>query len=117
VVAKQKLTTEDLSTEQFCTDWHRQLVTLKELVEVPMIVSLLPSDLAVEGVRTLLDRLLGRMWKPGWDKTRNKSPRAHRRVAKQKGAHTSVQRRLQAHGRAVNSVVHSTGVTLLRTSE
>ena len=97
VVAKPKLTIEDLSTEQFCTDWHRQLVALKELVEVPMIVSLLPSDLAVESVRTLLDRLLGRMWKPGWDKTRNKSPRAHRHVAKQKGAHTSVQRRIQAH--------------------
>jgi hypothetical protein len=97
VVAKTKLTIEDLSTEQFCTDWHRQLVALKELVEVPMIASVLPSDLAVGSVRTLLDRLLGRMWKPGWDKTRNKSPRAHRHAAKQKGAHTSVQRRLQAH--------------------
>lgn len=97
VVAKQKLTIADLSTEQFCTDWHRQLVALKELVAVEMIVSLLPSDLAAEGVRTLLDRLLGRMWKPGWDKTRDKSPRAHRHAAKQKGAHTSVQRRLKAH--------------------
>lgn len=97
VVAKTKLTIEDLSTEQFCKDWHRQLVALKELVDVPMIVSLLPSDLAAEDVRTLLDRLLGRMWKPGWDKTRNTSPRAHRHAAKQKGAHTSVQRRLQAH--------------------
>jgi len=38
---------------------------------------------------------LGEMWKPGWDKTRNKSPRAHQHAAKQKGAHTSVQRRLQ----------------------
>lgn len=97
VVAKQKLTIEDVSTEQFCKDWHRQLVALKELVEVPMIVSLLPSDLTVESVGTLLDRLLGRMWKPGWDKTRNTSPRAHRHAAKQKGAHTSVQRRLKAH--------------------
>jgi len=101
VVAKQKLTIEDLSVEQFCTDWHRQLVALKELVEVPMIVSLLPSDLTVEGVRTLLDRLLGRMWKPGWDKTRNKSPRPHRHATKQKGAHNSVQRRLQAHKSSV----------------
>jgi hypothetical protein len=97
VVAKAKLTIGDLSTEQFCTDWHRQLVALKELVAVPVIVSLIPSGLAVESVRTLLDRLLGRMWKPGWDKTRNTSPRPHRRAAKQKGAHTSVQRRLQAH--------------------
>lgn len=97
VVAKQKLTIEDVSTEQFCKDWHRQLVALKELVEVDMIVSLIPSDLTVEGVRTLLGRLLGRMWKPGWDKTRDKSPRTHRHAAKQKGAHTSVQRRLQAH--------------------
>src|SRR5829696_2411470 len=97
VVAKPKLTIEDLSAEQFCKDWHRQLVALKELVEVPLIVSLIPSDLAAEGVRALLDRLLGRTWKPGWDKTRNTSPRAHGHVAKQKGAHTSVQRRLQAH--------------------
>ncbi len=101
VVAKQKLTIEDLSAEQFCTDWHRQLVALKELVEVPVIVSLIPSDLTVESVRTLLDRLLGRMWKPGWDKTRDKSPRAHPHAAKQKGAHTSVQRRLQAHKSSV----------------
>ena len=97
VVAKQKLTIEELSTEQFCKDWHRQLVALKELVSVPMIVSLIPSDLTAQSVGKLLDRLLRRMWKPGWDKTRNKSPRAHRHAAKQKGAHTSVQRRLQAH--------------------
>jgi len=97
VVAKQKLTIEDLSVEQFCTDWHRQLVALKELVAVPMIVSLIPWDLTAEGVRALLDRLLGRTWKPGWDKTRNKSPRPHQHAAKQKGAHTSVQRRIQAH--------------------
>jgi hypothetical protein len=97
VVAKQKLTIEDVSTEQFCKDWHRQLVALKELVEVPMIVLLIPTDLTAESVGKLLDQLLGRMWKPGWDKTRNKSPRIHRHAAKQKGAHTSVQRRRQAH--------------------
>jgi len=96
VVAKQKLTIEDLSTKQFCKDWHRQLAALKELVSVPMIVSLIPSDLTAESLVELLNRLLGRMWKPGWDKTRNKSPRAHRHAAKQKGAHTSVQRRRQA---------------------
>lgn len=50
---------------------------------------------------TLLDQLLGRMWKPGWDKPRNKSPRAHRHAVKQKGAHPSVQRRLQAHKSSV----------------
>jgi hypothetical protein len=97
VVAKQKLTIEDLSTEQFCTDWHRQLVALKELVSVPMIVSLIPSDLTAESLVELLDQLLGTMWKPGWDKTRNKSPRPHHHAAKQKGAHTSVQRCRQAH--------------------
>jgi hypothetical protein len=96
VVAKQKLTIEDLSTDQFCKDWHRQLAALKELVEVPMIVLLIPTDLTAESVGKLLDQLLGRMWKPGWDKTRNKSPRVHRHAAKQKGAHTSVQRRRQA---------------------
>jgi hypothetical protein len=96
VVTKQKLTIEDLSTEQFCKDWHRQLVALKELVEVPTIVLLIPTDLTAESVRELLDRLLGKMWKPGWDKTRNKSPRTRRHAAKQKGAHTSVQRRRQA---------------------
>jgi hypothetical protein len=96
VVAKQKLTIEDLSTEQFCKDWHRQLVALKELVSVPEIVSLMPTDLTVESVGRLLDQLLGKMWKPGWDKTRNKTPRTHRHAAKQKGAHTSVQRRRQA---------------------
>ena len=96
VVSKQKLTFEDLSTEQFCTDWHRQLAALKELVSVPMIVSLIPADLTAEGLVTLLDELVGTMWKPGWDKTRNKSPRANRHAAKQKGAHTSVQRRRQA---------------------
>jgi len=74
VVSKQKLTIEDLSTEQFCKDWHRQLVALKELVSVPMIVSLIPSDLTAESLVELLDQLLGEMWKPGWDKTRNKSP-------------------------------------------
>jgi hypothetical protein len=97
VVAKQKLTIEDVSTEQFCKDWHRQLVALKELVSVPMIVSLIPSDLTAESLVELLDQLLGTMWKPGWDKTRNKSPRPHHHAAKQKGAHTSVQRRRQAH--------------------
>jgi hypothetical protein len=97
VVAKQKLTIDDLSTEQFCKDWHRQLVALKELVEVPMIVSLIPSDLTEESLGQLLDPLLGRMWKPGWDKTRNTSPRPHPHAKKQKGAHTSVQRRLQAY--------------------
>jgi Transposase DDE domain len=96
VVAKQKLTIEDLSSEQFCKDWHRQLVALKELVSVPMIVLLIPSNLTAESVGKLLDQLLGKMWKPGWDKTRNKSPRVHRHAAKQKGAHTSVQRRRQA---------------------
>jgi hypothetical protein len=96
VVAKRKLTIDDLSTEQFCKDWHRQLTALKELVPVPMIVSLIPSDLTAESLRALLDQLLGTMWKPGWDKTRNKSPRAHTHAAKQKGAHTSVQRRRQA---------------------
>ena len=45
--------------------------------------------------RLWLGRLLGTMWKPGWDKTRNTSPRPHPHAAKQKGAHTSVQRRLQ----------------------
>lgn len=96
VVAKQKVTIEDLSSEQFCKDWHRQLVALKELVSVPEIVSLMPADLTAESVGKLLDQLLGKMWKPGWDKTRNKSPRVHRHAAKQKGAHTSVQRRRQA---------------------
>ncbi len=96
VVSKQKLTIEDLSTEQFCKDWHRQLAALKELVSVPMIVSLIPADLTAEGLVTLLDQLLGTMWKPGWDKTRNESPRANHHAAKQKGAHTSVQRRRQA---------------------
>lgn len=96
VVAKRKLTLDDLSTAQFCKDWHRQLVALKELVAVPMIVSLTPSDLTADGLGQLLERLLGQMWKPGWDKTRNKSPRANHHTAKQKGAHTSVQRRLQA---------------------
>ena len=95
--AKQKLTFEDVSTEQFCKDWHRQLVALKELVSVPEIVSLIPSDQTAESLVKLLDQLLGTMWKPGWDKTRNKSPRANRHAAKQKGAHTSVQHRLQAH--------------------
>jgi hypothetical protein len=97
VVAKQKLTIEDLSTKQFCKDWHRQLVALKELVGVPEIVSLIPTDLTAESVGKLLDQLLGKMWKPGWDKTRNKTPRVQRHAAKQKGAHTSVQRRRQAH--------------------
>jgi len=96
VVAKQQLTIEDVSTKQFCKDWHRQLSALKELVSVPMIVSLISSDQTAEGLVELLDRLLGRMWKPGWDKTRNKSPRTNRHAAKQKGAHTSVQRRRQA---------------------
>jgi hypothetical protein len=96
VVAKRKLTIDALSTEQFCTDWHRQLAALKELVPVSMIVSLIPSDLTEESMGTLLDQLLGNMWKPGWDKTRNKTPRTHPHAAKQKGAHTSVQRRLQA---------------------
>jgi len=96
VAAKQKLTIADLSAEQFCKDWHRQLVALKELVSVPMIVSLIPSNLSAESLVELLDRLLGELWKPGWDKTRNTSPRAHRHDAKQKGAHTSVQRRRQA---------------------
>src|SRR4029077_3805467 len=73
VVAKQKLTIEDLSTEQFRKDWYRQLVALKELVSVSMIASLLPSDLTVESLGTLLDQILGKMWKPGWDKTRNQS--------------------------------------------
>ncbi|AWM35702.1 IS4/IS5 family transposase [Gemmata obscuriglobus] len=97
VVAKRKVTIDDLSTAQFCTDWHRQLAALKELVEVSMIVSLIPTDQTAESVGTLLDQLLGTMWKPGWDKTRNKAPRAHPHAAKQKGAHTSVQRRRQAH--------------------
>lgn len=96
VVAKQKLTIADLSTEQFCKDWHRQLVALKELVSVPMIVSLISPDQTAESLVKLLDQLLGGMWKPGWDKTRNKSPRANHHAAKQKGAHTSVQRRRQA---------------------
>ena len=96
VVAKRKLTLDDLSTKQFCTDWHRQLAALKELVPVPMIVSLIPSDRTAERLGTLLDQLLGTLWKPGWDKTRNKTPRTHPHAAKQKGAHTSVQRRLQA---------------------
>ena len=71
-------------------------MALKELVSVPMIVSLIPSDLTAESLVELLDRLLGTMWKSGWDKTRNKSPRANRHAAKQNGAHTSVQRRRQA---------------------
>jgi Transposase DDE domain len=96
VVAKRKVTLDELSTKQFCTDWHRQLAALKELVPVPMIVSLVPTDLTPERLGTLLDQLLGTMWKPGWDKTRNKTPRAHPHATKQKGAHTSVQRRLQA---------------------
>ena len=72
------------------------MAALKELVSVPMIVLLIPTDLTAEDVRKLLDQLLGKMWKPGWDKTRNKSPRVHRHAAKQKGAHTSVQRRRHA---------------------
>jgi hypothetical protein len=102
VVAKPKLTIDDLSTEQFCTDWRRQLAALKELVAVPMIVSLIPTDLTAESMKALLEQLLGTMWKPGWDKTRNKLPRAHRHAAKQKGAHTSVQRRRQAHAANVD---------------
>jgi IS4 transposase len=96
VVAKQKLTVDDLSTKQFCVDWRRQLVSLKELMSVPEIVSLIASDLTAESLVELLDRLSDRMWKPGWDKTRNKSPRTNGHAAKQKGAHTSVQRRRQA---------------------
>lgn len=97
VMAKREQTIDDLSTKQFVRDWQSQLSALKELVEVPMIVSLVPRDLTAESLGVLLDRLLGSMWKPGWEKTRNKSPRASRHAAKQKGAHTSVHRRLKAH--------------------
>ena len=69
-------------------------MALKELVSVPEIVSLIPPDLTGESLVKLLDQLLGKMWKPGWDKTRNKSPRANRHAAKQKGAHTWADRKL-----------------------
>lgn len=96
VAAKRKVAIDDVSTRQFYWDWQRQLTALKELVSVPVIVSLTPRNLTAEELGELLDRLLGAMWKPGWEKTRNKSPRSHRVAAKRKGAHTSVERRRQA---------------------
>lgn len=96
VATHRKMTIEDLSTSQFYKDWHRQLTALKELVEVPMIVMLIPGESTAESIEKLLKELLGEMWKPGWKKTRNKSPRTRGHTAKQNGAHTSVHRRRQA---------------------
>jgi hypothetical protein len=96
VVVKHKCTLDDLSTHQFFKDWHRQLVALKELVPVPTVVSLIPSDLTAAAVVEMLDRLLGGVWQAGWTKTRNKTSRARRSVAKKNGAHNSVQRRRNA---------------------
>lgn len=97
VVAKEKTTIDDLSTKQFSKDWRGQLVALRELVDVPTIVSLIPGELTAEAMVKLLGDLLGRPWKPGWRKTRNKVPRTRGHAAKQRGAHTSVQRRRQSY--------------------
>ena len=95
-VAKRAEALADVSTHQFAKDWHRQLVALKELVDVGTIVSLIPTQLTADRVVELLEDLMSEVWKPGWTKTRNKKPRPHRHTAKKKGAHTSVQRRRNA---------------------
>ena len=96
VVSRREEKLNDISEHQFWKDWHRQLVALKELVNVGKIISLIPVGLTAVEMVELLDRLLSKMWKPGWKKTRNAKPRPHRVVAKKKGAHTSVHRRRQA---------------------
>lgn len=102
-VAKQKLTLEDISTHQFFKDWHRQLVALKELVPVNEVVSLIPPDLTAQSIGELLNRLLADVWKAGWTKTRNKTPRTYRLPTKRNGAHDSVQRRRNAAKRSSRS--------------
>lgn len=47
-------------------------------MNMPSIVSLIPTDLTTQNMALLLDRLLSPMWKPGWYKIRNQSPLAHR---------------------------------------
>jgi Transposase DDE domain len=83
----------DVSEHQVWKDWHRQLVAVKELVPLESILGAIPRVLDASEVVRLLRSWLGGLWKAGWKKTRNKTPRSHSVNAKKRGAHTSVHRR------------------------
>jgi Transposase DDE domain len=97
VVASQEgLAAESVSMEKLFDDVQAELTALVVLFPSATIVGWFAGEWSREEVARRLERLLGSAWKPRYRKAISKKARPKVKKAKQSGAHTSVQKILEA---------------------
>lgn len=87
---------EKLSTEQIFVDVKRQLIAVSELVPSNEISALIPKERTLSELKSHLKSILQMEIPKLWYKTKNKKPRPHPKKVKGSGAHTSVERLINA---------------------
>jgi hypothetical protein len=90
------LVAESVSMEKLFDDVEAELTAVSVLFPSATIAGWFAGELSREDVVHRLELLLGGAWKPRYRKAINKKPRPKVNKAKQSGAHTSVQKVLEA---------------------
>jgi hypothetical protein len=95
-VAPEPTEVEALSAEPIFTDLHEELVGLHRVWGPEELLGCLPAPASADQVGTRLRALLGRAWSALWRKAVHKKRRPHKPKQKERGAHTSVHKLLEA---------------------
>ena len=120
-----ELAADAVSMEKLFDDVTKELTALVVLFPSATIAGWFAGEWSREEVARRLSPLLGGAWKERYRKATNKKPRPKVKKAKCSGAHTSVQKLLEAkrleatriQGRSVGEVVQSRGLALPAGSE
>lgn len=97
VAASQEgVVAESVSMEKLFDDVQAELTAMVVLFPSAMIAGWFAGEWSCEEVARRLEHLLGGAWKPRYRKAINKTARPKLKKAKQSGAHTSVQKILEA---------------------
>jgi hypothetical protein len=97
VAASQEgLVAESVSMEKLFDDVEAELTAVSVLFPSATIAGWFAGELSREDVVHRFELLLGSAWKPRYRKAINKKPRPKVKQAKESGAHTSVQKVLEA---------------------
>jgi hypothetical protein len=94
-----ELPVDRVSVELIFRDVQRQLITLTALYPAKTIAGWFAENLTREQIMTRLNVVLGAVWQPEYRKAVNAKPRPKVKKAKGSGAHTSVQKVLNAERR------------------
>ncbi len=95
-VSQEALTVDQVSVEQIFVDVQKQLTALTVLFPSQTIAGWFAEELSRDEIIERLKTLLSTVWVPRYRKAVNKKPRPKVKKAKGSGAHTSVQKVLEA---------------------